>query len=488
MKTKLEVLKECLLKFNKKISNIEIEEIKNISIDSRNLKENDLFFAINNGNNYINEAITKGALVISDKKTEDNYKNVVYVDDTVSFMQYFASEWRKNLETKIIAITGSNGKTTVKDILSALLSSKYNVFKTYKNYNSYIGVPLTILGIETEHDFAVVELGTSEMGQIEKLAKIVLPDYSIITNIGYSHLESFIDRESIYYEKTSIISYTKNNVFINGRDKYLRCLPKNNKIVRINDDIRYIDNISIIGDKMNFDLVYDNYYTFITTNIVGEHNAINMLLSFTCALFVTNSEHNEKQLEKYEKILSNIKLTEMRMEIIKEKGVNIVNDAYNSSPSSLKYSLLTFDKMYNRMYKIAVIGSMLELGKDSKYYHRGVLDILLETNIDMVVFYGKEFLTVKDEILKYSLPIKFLYVDIDEDLIKDSFNISQNNDNIWLLNEPKNLKKQAEIELISEFLINTYDKEGPINILFKGSRGVKLELVINKFMEMLKNR
>lgn len=211
--------------------------INKVSMNSKEIQENELFVAIRGGNNYINEALEKGAYAVYDDinaKINERYTDrAFYVNDSVLFLQEFAKKWREALDIKVIGITGSNGKTTVKDITYQLLSAKYKGKKTEGNYNNHIGLPFTLLRLEKDDEFIILEMGMSGFGEIDLLGKISNPDISIITNIGESHLEFLHTKKNVFKAKTEIVPYTKEVLIINGDDDYLKDIENNRlKIVK----------------------------------------------------------------------------------------------------------------------------------------------------------------------------------------------------------------------------------------------------------------
>lgn len=344
---KLETLEKLI---NRKI-NILNKDFK-VSMDSRNIESNTLFFAINKGNEYVKEALDKGAFIITENKDYANIENAYYVASTVEFMQKFARTYRENRKFKVIAITGSNGKTTVKDILYSMLKDRVNVFKTQGNYNNHIGLPYTILSATDDVEYLILEMGMSALKEIDLLANISKPNISIITNIGQSHLEYLKTMDNVFKAKTELIAHTKDKIFVNAEDKYLSKLKKDNII-----------------------LVYKKEYK---TNLFGEHNQINISL-VDAVLNYLNFKDND---------FTNIELTSGRFEIL-EKKYRYINDAYNASPMSMKASIETFSKLYNEDYKIIAIADMLELGKDSIKYHEEIEKVLENKNFDEIILYGK---------------------------------------------------------------------------------------------------
>lgn len=361
MSIKLKCLEELV---GKKISilNNDFEVIMN----SKDSRENTLFIAINKGNDFAKEAEGKGSFVIYDKK-ELEIVNGYYVEDTVKFMQKFAKKYREEKDFKVIAITGSNGKTTTKDILYTVLKLKgEKVYKTQGNYNNHIGLPFTILSASDKDDILLLEMGMSALGEIDLLGSIATPNYSIITNIGQSHLENLKTMDNVFKAKTEIIKHTKEYIVVNSEDEYLKEINLNNVI------LSKIENIE--------------------TNLYGKHNQINLSLVNTLL-----NKIGYKDLD-----YRNIIITSGRYEVL-EKKYRYINDAYNASPISMKAALETFSEMYNEDFKIIVLGDMLELGENEIKYHEELLETIEKTNFDVLMLYGFRMRYLYNKLRKYNV-------------------------------------------------------------------------------------
>ena len=466
MKTK--VFYEVLGLESKKNKNKEIE-INRIVMNSKEIRNKDLFVAIRGGNNFINEALENGAYVVYDNKNviiDEKFKdNVFLVDDSILFLQQFAKKWREALDLKIIGITGSNGKTTVKDIIYHLLSKKYKVKKTEGNYNNHIGLPFTLLRAEKDDDFMILEMGMSDFGEIKLLAEIAEPNVSIITNIGESHLEFLKTKENVFKAKTEILPYTKEAVIINGDDEYLKNIEKvvNNakkevktikvlnmkknkimentlnfyyEIVKFNE-IKSVFNLKYFEEK-DFKIIDKNY----ETNLLGEHNILNEVFA------IAVGKQFELEDAYIENALKNIKLTDMRFQKIEIENKIYINDAYNASPSSMKKSLETFSKIFNDMEKIVVLGDMLELGEKEMEYHENLLNDIQKAQINKVYLFGNRMKALYKKILEQK--------EIDGIKQKEIIYFENKEDIINKINESNNKKV----------------------ILVKASRGIKLEEII----------
>ena len=357
-----------------------ILNIGNVQMDSRKIEKDDIFFALNSGKNYIPQVLEKGAsLVICDDKKWEGHEKVVVVEDTLKVMQKIAKEYRKSLSIKIIGVVGSNGKTTTKDIVYSVLSSKYKCVKTEGNYNNHIGVPYTLLQIKENDEFAVVEMGMSSRGEIKFLCEIALPDYGIITNIGDSHLEFLLNRENVFIEKSEIKNYVdKDRLIIFGDDFYLKNLEgikvgfeKSNNFV--------IKNYTEISEGVSFEIEKEKY----NFKMNGKHNCINAAFGIAIGKIAGLS------YEEIERGLENCKVTPMRFQKIEKNGIKYINDSYNASPVSMRYSLETLADAYKGISKIAVLADMGELGKDELKYHIEVLEYAVTLDIEKIIVFGK---------------------------------------------------------------------------------------------------
>lgn len=356
-----------------------ILNIGNVQMDSRKIEKDDIFFALNSGKNYIPQVLEKGAsLVICDDKKWEGHEKVVVVEDTLKAMQEIAKKYRKSLPVKIIGVVGSNGKTTTKDIVYSVLSSKYKCVKTEGNYNNHIGVPYTLLQIKENDEFAVVEMGMSSRGEIKFLCETALPDYGIITNIGDSHLEFLLNRENVFIEKSEIKNYVdKDRLIIFGDDFYLKNLngikvgfEKNNNFI--------IKNYTETSDGVSFEIEKEKY----NFKMNGKHNCINAAFGTVIGKIAGLS------YEEIERGLENCKVTPMRFQKIEKNGIKYINDSYNASPVSMKYSLETLADAYEGISKIAVLADMGELGKDELKYHIEVLEYAVALDIEKIIVFG----------------------------------------------------------------------------------------------------
>ena len=375
------------------------KSIYHVSTNSRNIKKKTLFIALKgerfDGHDFINMVISRGAAAIL---INNNYLKkignvnipIITVKNTTVALGEVAKLWRAKLKTKIIGISGSAGKTTTKEILATLLSEKFKVNKTVANNNNHIGVPLTILSTNEKHDVLVAELGTNHFGEIAYTAPIVSPDLALITNIGDSHLEFLKNRKGVFNEKSSLLKETIKHggkVFINNDDPILKKFGK-----EIKNKITYA-----LNEKADYKTTIKGYDKFVrpqieiktkgkcfktTLPISGEKNVLNFTASFVVAseLGLTNPQ--------LVKAVKKIKSFNKRLEIKNHKNFTLINDTYNANPDSMKSSLEILDKIEYRKRKIAVLGDMFELGKESKTRHEELANIISKTKVDEIYSIG----------------------------------------------------------------------------------------------------
>ena len=439
--------------------------IKKVLMNSKEVEKDDLFVAIRGGNKFAGGALEKGAYVIYDDENlqiEEKFKKKAFhVKDSVEFLQKFAEKWRKSLNLKVIGITGSNGKTTVKDMIYHLLSVKYKGKKTEGNYNNHIGLPFTLLRAEEDDKFIILEMGMSGFGEIDLLGQIALPDINVITNIGESHLEFLKTKENVFLAKTEIIPYIKNTLVINGDDEYLKNIKAENiEVVKAlnlgNNEFRektsdfYYGDVHFNENGTDFFLKYFGKICQSTvernykTNVLGEHNVLNLVMAIAVA----------KQFGMEDKIISeavkNIGLTGMRFQIIENGDTTYINDAYNASPMSMEKSLETFSQIYNDRLKIMVLGDMLELGENELELHSNLFNTIKTTKFDKLYLFGER--------------MKSLFEKIKENV--DNENLK--NKEFGHFDEKEKIKEK--IRQISEQKV----------VLLKASRGMRLEEIIEK--------
>jgi len=435
----------------KKINLVDNKEITGIAIDSRKVKEGDLFIPFLgenvDGHDYIESAFEKGAvasLSLKDDFKSDN--NIIYVNDSYEAIQTLAKHYLECLNVKIVAITGSNGKTTTKDIVTSILETKFKVHKTQGNFNNELGVPLTILAAPEDSDILVLEMGADNFGQLDFLSKLVKPDYTIITNIGESHIEFFGSRAGIAKAKFEITNGMKKDGFFvyNGDEPLLKELVENSSINATscgensyNDII--LENYTITRYKIDFKLNIDK--NSFSTTLKGKHNLFNIMFAVAIAKKIGLAN------EEIRHAIDNIsKITNMRLESIPYgEDSLIINDAYNASPTSMKAAVDVISDLNDFEFKTLVLGSMFELGPNEVEYHSGVGTYINNNSrgINLVISVGDLAKNITDNI---------------------------NNKDISTLHF-------STVEEVTDYLkANGHKNEV---ILFKASRSMKLETIIN---------
>ncbi|MDA8593654.1 UDP-N-acetylmuramoyl-L-alanyl-D-glutamate--2,6-diaminopimelate ligase [Candidatus Pelagibacter bacterium] len=385
-------------------------------INSKEIKKNDIFFAIkgkkNNGNKFISEAFKKKASIAVVNKIEKkiNISRQIKSKDSLKFLTKSSELYRENIRTKIIAITGSCGKTTLKELLGNSLKQLSSVGISPKSYNNKYGVPLSLFNLDQKNDYGVLEIGMDKKGEIDYLSKIVKPDVSVITNINYAHAKNFKNIKQIALAKSEIINNTKINGFIilNADDNFFTLHKKmaNKRKLKIlsfgidnqNANIKLI-GIKKIANKFKATIRINNLktYFFISNNF--QSNILNIL----AALSVMSIFFDISKLKK--NIFTGFKIPNGRGDIAKikidNKKINLIDDSYNSNPLSLKSSILNFDKMkIDKGKKYLLLGDMLELGKHSKRLHLSIAKIINNTKIDKVFVIGSKVLFIYNSISK----------------------------------------------------------------------------------------
>ncbi|BEO93441.1 D-glycero-beta-D-manno-heptose 1,7-bisphosphate 7-phosphatase [Fusobacterium nucleatum] len=427
---KREKLNELIFdEFSKKV------KIKNVVMDSRKVTEGSLFFAINNGNSYVKDVLDKGASLVIADNTDIKDKRVIKVSDTVASMQDLATKYRKKLDVQVVGITGSNGKTTTKDIVYSLLSVKAKTLKTEGNYNNHIGLPYTLLNVTDEERFVVLEMGMSSLGEIRRLGEISSPDYAIITNIGDSHIEFLKTRDNVFKAKTELLEFVnKENTFVCGDDEYLGKLDVNK--IGFNENNTYkIESYEFSNKGSKFILDGKEY----EMSLLGKHNISNTAIAIELAKKIGLTD------EEIENGLKEIKISNMRFQEIKIGEDIYINDAYNASPTSMKAAIDTLNEIYNDKYKIAILGDMLELGENEVDYHMDVLNYLLDKKIKLIYLYGERMKKAYDIFMKNkSEEYRFWYYPTKEGIVESLKNIKM--DKVILLKASRGIKLEEIIK------------------------------------------
>ncbi len=365
-----------------------------ITTDSRKIESGSLFFALKgenfDGNKFALEALNRGAkYAIVDDPSVENHDRLIRVDDALITLQKLAKYHRSQLMIPIIGITGSNGKTTTKELINGVLSQKYRTFATTGNLNNHIGVPLSVLSINDSHEIAVIEMGANHQGEIAALCEISQPDLGIITNIGKAHLEGFGGYEGVIKAKTELYAFLKKNhgkAFVHAADELL--IKKSEGL----NCIYYGNNswTSVAGEitgKFPFlsaDLLIHNQKLNIQSKLFGSYNLSN-LLAAACI-----GNHFGVPAEKIGAALSAYQPTNNRSQWHKTAANRIVMDAYNANPTSMQLAIENFaDAPYEN--KMLILGDMRELGNESQKEHLKIIKKIMELSFENVIMVGPEF-------------------------------------------------------------------------------------------------
>ncbi len=369
--------------------------ISSVTTDSRKAQTGSLFVAIcgNNvdGHKFLKDVSEKGAVcALTEKETDyEGEMNVILVPNSVKAMGKIAHLIMKKLSVPSIAITGSVGKTTTRDMTYAVVNAKYNTLKNQGNFNNEIGVPLTIFEADEKTEAAVIEMGMDNFGEIDALSAITQPDVSIITNIGMSHIERLGSQENIYKAKSEIFYNTKPNgvVILNGDDKILMSHKKEiaQRVITVgvlNKEATFIAE-NIVSDEKSVSFTAKGLGHKIDVNlpVPGEHNVINALLAVATGIYYLVPD------EKISEALSNFTLTGMRMDIIKSGKITIIDDCYNAAPASVCAALSVLSKQEGR--KVAILGDIAALGEFSFSAHKNLGAEVVKNEIDLLITIGE---------------------------------------------------------------------------------------------------
>lgn len=368
--------------------------IQGVSIDSRKIRRQDLFIAIrgarHDAHRFIPQVIEKGvrALVVSRKIRAPSSVSVIYVKDTTKALGHIASFHRQRFDIPVIAVTGSAGKTTTKEMIAGVLSSKYKVLKNLKTENNHIGVPLTLLRLNKSVQVAVIEFGTNQFGDIPWLAKITMPTVAVFTNIGEAHLQGLKNKNGVFREKFSLVSFMdpKGIIIYNADDKVLRrIVQKKLTQKKITFGIRYRAHLqaSRLFRRNNRIGFYVKGHPF-TVASMARHNVYNALAAISCgSLFKIPYNKISKNITKF-------KYGGGRLHVIRCGRMTVIDDTYNANPLSLESAVETLNVFETKGQRIVICADMLELGKESQRLHRQIGAFMATKNIDYVLTYGNQ--------------------------------------------------------------------------------------------------
>lgn len=367
-----------------------------VVIDSRKVSEGAIFFAFS-GDSFNAATLAKGAVengalavIVEDKEYENKDRNIFYVESTEKFLQDLASYHRERLEIPIIGLTGSNGKTTTKELISTVVARKYKVQYTFGNLNNHLGVPLTLLSIRSEHDIAVVEMGANHQKEIEFLCSLARPTYGYITNFGKAHLEGFGGIEGVIKGKSELYDYlrsSKGTVLVNTMDplQVEKTRDITPKITFGSNDSDY--NFTALSKDNRVGIKYENHE--IISNLTGAYNFTNIAAAVSLGLYFGVS------VEEIAKAISSYTPQNMRSQIIQKGDKTLVLDTYNANPSSMALALENFAGFSGT--KTVILGDMLELGSHSREEHQKIYNQALALQFENIITVGKEFQQVNSE-------------------------------------------------------------------------------------------
>jgi UDP-N-acetylmuramoyl-tripeptide--D-alanyl-D-alanine ligase len=376
-----------------------------IQTDSRKLKEGEIFFALKgehfNGNLFAKEALQKGAVaVVVDEDVPVKHPAIIRVDHVLYTLQELARHHRLQFHVPFIAITGSNGKTTTKELIHAVLSSHYITYTTEGNLNNHIGIPLTLLKIKSDAQMAVIEMGANHQKEIESYCKYVLPTHGLITNIGKAHLEGFGGIEGVKKGKGELFDFLREKngtVFVYNDQEALRDLSKglNNIITYGSKEADIKGNTIQSAPFLSVQMDSNNELKTLQTQLVGDYNCPNILAAVAIGTYFNVPS------EKIRHAIENYMPNNSRSQLIRMGTNDIVLDAYNANPSSMSLAIQNFAKQLNP-HKILMLGSMAELGKESLTEHQQIISLIQSHHWNTVVLVGKEFEKIKHPYLQFS--------------------------------------------------------------------------------------
>ena len=394
-----------------------------VSTDTRKIEEGSLFFALKgdnfNGNNFASQALSSGAkyCVIDEKQyaTDERY---LVVEDVLKALQQLATYHRKQLKIPIIALTGSNGKTTTKELINAVLSKKYDTTATQGNLNNHIGVPLTLLQMNESTEIGIVEMGANHPNEIGLLCEIAHPDYGLITNFGKAHLEGFGSIEGVIKAKSELYDYLmahQKTIFVNENDHLQVRQTLDSKNVYKFGLLTSLDTMLEIIDTQPYVTLRYNQ-SVIKSRLTGNYNFNNIAVAIAIgSYFDVDPKDIISAIENYTP-------TNNRSQIIEKDSNTIIMDAYNANPTSMLAALENFKQLHQER-KIIFLGDMFELGQTAEIEHQFIVDYLEKNDLGKVYLIGKNFFKTKVQLAKIEKFETFddLKLNIQNHPVKDSF-------------------------------------------------------------------
>jgi len=413
-----------------------------VSTDTRNAPKDSIFFALKganfNGNEYAEKAIDNGcSYAVIDEEKYATRPNIILVDNVLETLQRLAKHHRKQLKTPIIGITGTNGKTTSKELITAVLSQEYNVISTTGNLNNHIGVPLTILRIKKEHEIAVVEMGASHVEEIKFLSEIAQPNYGLITNIGHAHIEGFGSYENVIKAKGELYDYIRSTrdgkIFIDYDNTLLREMSEGITSIfyGFGEDLFVSGKVISIRPYLELEWKFGSKRNKVKTKLIGEYNLLNVLAAITIGKYMgVKAPLICKAIENYEPSNNRSQLKET------DKNMLII-DAYNANPTSMHAALENFDHM-DVNHKVLILGDMKELGPDTDMEHQKVADYISNHSFDKVIFIGDNFSRVNTNYPRFR----------DMESLKDYLTVNPIEDSYILLKGSRGIQLEKCIDML----------------------------------------
>lgn len=377
------------------------KQYPSVQTDTRKLKKGDIFFALRgpnfNANAFAEAALSNGAAyAVIDDAQYNTHANMILVNDALAQLQELALYHRNQFSIPFIAITGSNGKTTTKELVHAVLSSQFKTYTTYGNFNNHIGVPLTLLNIKDDAQMAVIEMGANHQREIASYCTYTRPTHGMITNVGKAHLEGFGGYEGVKKGKGELYDFIREangTAFVMWDYEYLREMSKGIKNI-----VKYGSfNSTIVESEPFLKIKIDNQA--ITTQLAGSYNFPNVLAAAGIGA------HFGISLEKIKAALESYRPSNSRSQLIERESNKIILDAYNANPSSMRAAIENFEKIHAEN-KILILGAMAELGEESLYEHEEIVKLLNKHKWKEVVLVGGDFLKIKTPYITFDNSLK----------------------------------------------------------------------------------
>ncbi len=427
-------------------------EVVGVSTDSRTVRPGDLFFAIRgdnfDGHEYVEDAFAKGACaaVVSDDAACSG--SALVVDDTVDALLTLAAWYRDRFDIPVVAVTGSNGKTTTKDMAAAVLSTKFRTVRTRGNYNNHIGVPLTLFEIEGEHEVAVVEMGMNHPGEIARLAVAARPTVGVITNVAEAHMETMQDIDSIAQAKAELLDAlpADGTSVLNWDDPRVKALwtrgPGNVVTFGLSADaeVRAV-GIDASVDAVSFELADDGR---VTLPIAGRHNVMNALAAIAVGRIMGVPDADAARA------LSSFEASPMRMSFETAGSRLVLNDAYNCNPGSLGAALEVLVEAAGEGTSAAVIGDMLELGSTSTRAHREAGARAAELGVDWLLLFGTEVAALKEGALEAGMPASRVRIFESKTALVETLRKELDESAVLLVKGSRGMRMEEVVELLAE--------------------------------------